>query len=51
LAVDHLTKRFGERVAFVDFSFEVGYGVVFGFLGPKREVQVCRTLLCRLSAP
>jgi ABC-type glutathione transport system ATPase component len=34
LAVDSLTKRFGDRVAFRDVSFEVGYGEVFGFLGP-----------------
>jgi ABC-2 type transport system ATP-binding protein len=35
LAVDRLTKRFGERVAFADVSFEVGSGEVFGFLGPN----------------
>lgn len=35
LAVDHLSKRFGDRVAFADVSFEVGYGEVFGFLGPN----------------
>jgi ABC-2 type transport system ATP-binding protein len=35
LVVQHLTKRFGERVAFDDVSFEVGYGEVFGFLGPN----------------
>ena len=35
LVVDHLTKRFGDRVAFDDVSFEVGYGEVFGFLGPN----------------
>ena len=33
--VEHLTKRFGERVAYEDVSFEVGYGEVFGFLGPN----------------
>ena len=33
--VKHLTKRFGDRVAFDDVSFEVGYGEVFGFLGPN----------------
>ena len=33
--VEHLTKRFGDRVAFDDVSFEVGYGEVFGFLGPN----------------
>jgi ABC-2 type transport system ATP-binding protein len=35
LAVEHLTKRFGDRVAFEDVSFAVGYGEVFGFLGPN----------------
>jgi ABC-2 type transport system ATP-binding protein len=35
LAVDRLTKRFGDRVAFEDISFEVGRGEVFGLLGPN----------------
>jgi ABC-2 type transport system ATP-binding protein len=35
LIVEHLTKRFGERVAYDDVSFRVGYGEVFGFLGPN----------------
>jgi ABC-type proline/glycine betaine transport system ATPase subunit len=35
LVVEHLAKRFGDRVAFDDVSFEVGYGEVFGFLGPN----------------
>jgi ABC-2 type transport system ATP-binding protein len=35
LSVDHLTKRFGDRVAFEDISFEIGHGEVFGFLGPN----------------
>jgi ABC-2 type transport system ATP-binding protein len=35
VAVERLTKRFGDRVAFQDISFEVGYGEVFGFLGPN----------------
>src|SRR5487761_1772132 len=35
LVVEHLTKRFGDRVAYEDVSFEVGYGEVFGFLGPN----------------
>ncbi len=35
LVVEHLTKRFVDRVAFEDVSFEVGYGEVFGFLGPN----------------
>lgn len=35
LKVEHLTKRFGDRIAVDDVSFEVGYGEVFGFLGPN----------------
>jgi ABC-2 type transport system ATP-binding protein len=35
LTVEHLSKRFGNRVAFEDVSFDVGYGEVFGFLGPN----------------
>jgi ABC-2 type transport system ATP-binding protein len=35
LSVERLTKRFGERDAFRDVSFEVGHGEVFGFLGPN----------------
>ncbi len=46
LVVEHLTKRFGERVAFDDVSFEVGYGEVFGFLGPNGagKTSTVRTL-------
>jgi len=35
LAVSGLTKRFGERIAFEDLSFEIAHGEVFGFLGPN----------------
>lgn len=35
LSVKGLSKRFGDRVAFEDVSFEVGCGEVFGFLGPN----------------
>src|SRR3984893_2734556 len=35
LVVDHLTKRFGQRVAVQDVSFTVATGEVFGFLGPN----------------
>ncbi|MCW2753803.1 MAG: transporter related [Marmoricola sp.] len=35
LVVEHLTKRFGDRVAYEDVGFEVGHGEVFGFLGPN----------------
>jgi ABC-2 type transport system ATP-binding protein len=33
--VQHLTKRYGEKVAVNDISFEVKSGEVFGFLGPN----------------
>ena len=35
LVVDRLTKRFGERTAFSEVTFEVAHGEVFGFLGPN----------------
>ncbi|HVC39891.1 MAG TPA: ABC transporter ATP-binding protein [Candidatus Dormibacteraeota bacterium] len=35
ISVNHLTKRFGERTAFEDVSFDVAPGEVFGFLGPN----------------
>ena len=35
LSVHGLSKRFGDRVAFQDVSFDIGHGEVFGFLGPN----------------
>ncbi len=35
LSVQGLSKRFGERIAFAELSFEIGQGEVFGFLGPN----------------
>jgi ABC-2 type transport system ATP-binding protein len=35
LSAQGLSKRFGDRVAFADVSFEIGCGEVFGFLGPN----------------
>src|SRR5664280_2451343 len=35
LSVDRLTKRFGDRVASEDVSFDVGRGEVVGVLGPN----------------
>ena len=54
VVVEHLTKRFGERVAFEDVSFCVAYGEVFGFLGPNgagktTTVRVLGTLLAPTS--
>ena len=35
LSVHDLGKRFGDRIAFQNVSFDVGHGEVFGFLGPN----------------
>jgi ABC-2 type transport system ATP-binding protein len=35
LSVRGLGKRFGDRTAFEDVSFDIAYGEVFGFLGPN----------------
>src|SRR5258708_4087258 len=35
LSVQGLSKKFGDKVAFADVSFEIGYGEVFGFLAPN----------------
>jgi ABC-2 type transport system ATP-binding protein len=35
LSAEGLSKRFGDRVAFSDVTFEIASGEVFGFLGPN----------------
>jgi ABC-2 type transport system ATP-binding protein len=35
LSAEGLTKRFGDRIAFENVTFEIAYGEVFGFLGPN----------------
>ena len=51
LLVERLSKRFGDRIAFDDISFEVGHGEVFGFLGPNGagKTTMVRTLGTLLS--
>ena len=54
VSVDHLSKRFGDRMAIDDVSFEVGRGEVFGFLGPNgagktTTVRTLGTLLAPTS--
>lgn len=54
ISVDNLSKRFGDRVAFENVSFEVGQGEVFGFLGPNgagktTTVRTLGTLLAPTS--
>ena len=52
LVVEHLTKRFGERVAVDDVSFSVGAGEVFGFLGPNGAGKTTTVrMLATLIAP
>ena len=52
LVVNRLTKRFGERTAFSDVSFQVAYGEVFGFLGPNGagKTTTVRTLGTLIAA-
>jgi ABC-2 type transport system ATP-binding protein len=51
LSVVHLSKRFGDRVAFDDVSFDVERGEVFGFLGPNGagKTTTVRTLSTLLA--
>ena len=35
LSAEGLGKRFGDRIAFADLSFDIAPGEVFGFLGPN----------------
>ena len=54
LSVHALGKRFGDRIAFQDVSFELGHGEVFGFLGPNgagktTTVRTLGTLLAPTS--
>ncbi len=52
IVVSHLTKQFGERVAFRDVSFSVNRGEVFGFLGPNGagKTSTVRTLSTLVTA-
>ena len=48
ITVQHLTKRFGRKVAVDDLSFEVRPGVVTGFLGPNGSGK-STTMRCMLD--
>ena len=52
LVVNRLSKRFGERTAFSEVSFQVAYGEVFGFLGPNGagKTTMVRTLGTLIAA-
>ena len=49
---NELTKRFGERTAFSDVSFQAAYGEVFGFLGSNGagKTTTVRTLGTSIAA-
>jgi len=51
LSVRGLSKRFGERIAFDNVSFDIGSGEVFGFLGPNGagKTTIVRTLSTLLA--
>jgi ABC-2 type transport system ATP-binding protein len=38
IEIDHVTKRYGEKLAVDDVSFTVQPGVITGFLGPNGAV-------------
>ena len=35
IKVDNLSKRFGNKIALEDISFDIKEGEIFGFLGPS----------------
>src|SRR5436853_1710933 len=35
ISIDHLTHRYGQRIALDDLSLHIGEGELFGFLGPN----------------
>jgi ABC-2 type transport system ATP-binding protein len=54
VSVSHLSKRFGDRIAFDDLTFDVDRGEIFGFLGPNgagktTTVRTLGTLLAPTS--
>jgi ABC-2 type transport system ATP-binding protein len=52
ITVDHVTKRYGEKVAVEDLSFQVKPGIVTGFLGPNGAGKsTTMRLILGLDAP
>ena len=52
IAVQHLTRRFGDFIAVADTSFEVRRGEVFGLLGPNGAGKTTTfRMLCGLLPP
>ena len=52
IVVDHITKRYGEKVAVDDLTFTVQPGIVTGFLGPNGAGQsTTMRMILGLDAP
>ena len=52
IAIDHVTKRYGEKVAVADLSLSVPAGELFAFLGPNGAGKTTTIkLLCGLLLP
>lgn len=52
IEVEHLTKRYGRRVAAEDVTFTVGRGEIVGLLGPNGagKTTIMRILACFMAA-
>jgi ABC-2 type transport system ATP-binding protein len=51
IEASHLTRRFGEKVAVADATFQVGRSEVFGFLGPNGAGKTTTTKMLTTLLP
>src|SRR5689334_15192149 len=52
VAVEHITKRFGEKTAVDNLSLKIRKGEIFGFLGPNGSGKTTTIrMLCGLMTP